>query len=470
MSKRHCIEILTVVTAAAIALSACGSSTADDVNDKSVKEDINTESGTDISSDSDTADGTADSDSGASSMQAEFDALTQNVDWDMSNFYIHMETDEKIDGNTYIRYEDANKNHFAAVKVGNPDTIRMVVELREERLPVLRIGGFEDNVDTFTVPDFVTFCNFSETENFKHVTWSGSFTTIPADTFSDCPWITSVGPVGSGASVEIPDTVEVIDKEAFLRCKNLTNVTVPDGIIQIKEYAFFGCDNLMDIEIPDTVIEIGEYAIPAREDRDSFALPSNIRFFGCRYEFERANEKIRFTWDMSDEYTEITRNSLIGLANGYVNYGGFEELKVPDSVMRIDPYFFENLVNYYRGIVEYDGQTFSRDEFLDYFGSLPDHELIMDRETDYENYMMLDDMDFYYLALYTGDIMQLDRDEANRSGEVFRFSEGWSEAEIKYEDGYWRIELFHNGQPAGRKGYFDDNYSVYPERPDEDAY
>ena len=258
MSKRHCIEILTVVTAAAIALSACGSSTADDVNDKSVKEDMNTESGTDISSDSDTADATADSDSGASAMQAEFDALTQNVDWDMSNFYIHMETDEKIDGNTYIRYEDANKNHFAAVKVGNPDTIRMVVELREERLPVLRIGGFEDDVDTFTVPDFVTFCNFSETENFKHVTWSGSFTTIPADTFSDCPWITSVGPVGSGASVEIPDTVEVIDKEAFLRCKNLTNVTVPDGIIQIKEYAFAGCDNLMDIEIPDTVIEIGE--------------------------------------------------------------------------------------------------------------------------------------------------------------------------------------------------------------------
>lgn len=51
-------------------------------------------------------------------------------------------------------------------------------------------------------------------------------------------------------TVVIPDTVEIIEQEAFLCCSNLKNVSIPKNVINIQSSAFICCDNLNTINIP----------------------------------------------------------------------------------------------------------------------------------------------------------------------------------------------------------------------------
>lgn len=73
--------------------------------------------------------------------------------------------------------------------------------------------------------------------------------------FSMCHSITSVGPVGSGASIEIPNSVIYLGG-AFYWCVQLTTVVLPNSITRIGEDAFVECRNLTTVIIPDSVTYI----------------------------------------------------------------------------------------------------------------------------------------------------------------------------------------------------------------------
>lgn len=57
-------------------------------------------------------------------------------------------------------------------------------------------------------------------------------------------------------SVTVPNSVQEIGTEAFLNCKNLTQVTLSDNLTHIGERAFCGCTSLTGIEIPKGVVRI----------------------------------------------------------------------------------------------------------------------------------------------------------------------------------------------------------------------
>ena len=103
--------------------------------------------------------------------------------------------------------------------------------------------------------------------------------------FMYCTGITSIGPVGSGASVEIPESVTYIRSEAFMYCNSLKSVTIPQSVkyigklafcdcaslaivkfeddsnlMSIHERAFLNCCSLTSINIPESVTSIGEGA------------------------------------------------------------------------------------------------------------------------------------------------------------------------------------------------------------------
>jgi len=59
---------------------------------------------------------------------------------------------------------------------------------------------------------------------------------------------------------EIPDSVKIIEKIAFERCKQLTGITIPDSVQKIGQSAFVGCFGLTGVVIPDSVTEIGDAA------------------------------------------------------------------------------------------------------------------------------------------------------------------------------------------------------------------
>ena len=52
---------------------------------------------------------------------------------------------------------------------------------------------------------------------------------------------------------KIPDSVKIIDDEAFCGCKNLTSITIPDSVMRINTGAFNGCKGLTNVTVPKSV-------------------------------------------------------------------------------------------------------------------------------------------------------------------------------------------------------------------------
>ena len=67
--------------------------------------------------------------------------------------------------------------------------------------------------------------------------------------FSSCKNITSVGVVGSGASIEIPNEVNIIDNGIFQNCSGLTSVTLHSGVTKIGNDVLNKCSGLTNITI-----------------------------------------------------------------------------------------------------------------------------------------------------------------------------------------------------------------------------
>ncbi len=61
-------------------------------------------------------------------------------------------------------------------------------------------------------------------------------------------------------SLELPDTVKTIGREAFSVCSSLTSVSLNDGLETIGSKAFTTCENLPTVRIPCTVTQIGSEA------------------------------------------------------------------------------------------------------------------------------------------------------------------------------------------------------------------
>lgn len=57
-------------------------------------------------------------------------------------------------------------------------------------------------------------------------------------------------------SVQIPDSVRLIQWNVFTDCTNLAQINIPNGVIGIGSESFYGCKSLTSITIPDGVHEI----------------------------------------------------------------------------------------------------------------------------------------------------------------------------------------------------------------------
>lgn len=61
-------------------------------------------------------------------------------------------------------------------------------------------------------------------------------------------------------SVEIPDTVTVIEEKAFYECEDLVSVKISENITEIGDAAFINCKNLKSIRLPASLKTIGSAA------------------------------------------------------------------------------------------------------------------------------------------------------------------------------------------------------------------
>ena len=121
--------------------------------------------------------------------------------------------------------------------------------------------------------------------------------TIAEEAFKSCNGI---------KSVEIPDSVESIGKNAFQYCENLTGVAIGNGVKTIEDYAFDSCDSMTAIVIPDSVESIGAGVFNLCGNLTSVVLGSRVKsigfaaFYQCYKLVEVVNKSAHITIKKED--------------------------------------------------------------------------------------------------------------------------------------------------------------------------
>ncbi len=118
--------------------------------------------------------------------------------------------------------------------------------------------------------------------------------------------------------IDIPDTVETIGVQAFYQCDFLENVIIGNGVELIRFEAFRSCDSLKVVKLGASIKKMEHHAFYSSTNKiyiDNLEAWFNISF-------EEESNPISLT----DEF--------------YVGDKLLTELKIPDSVVSINPYTF----------------------------------------------------------------------------------------------------------------------------------
>ena len=94
-------------------------------------------------------------------------------------------------------------------------------------------------------------------------------------------------------SVEVPDGVVAIGKQAFFMCINLQTVIVPEGVILFGDQCFAACYMLDYIQVPDSLESVGEMAFLGCYALREIEFGENLKFIGsCAFHTCRELERV----------------------------------------------------------------------------------------------------------------------------------------------------------------------------------
>ena len=99
-------------------------------------------------------------------------------------------------------------------------------------------------IQSIVIPDSVTIIQenaFAGLKNLTDVTFGKSVLAIERAAFANCPSI---------VSIELPESLQLIGDEAFKNCTALTTINLPQGLTHIGDSAFEECKVLDRIVIP----------------------------------------------------------------------------------------------------------------------------------------------------------------------------------------------------------------------------
>ena len=209
---------------------------------------------------------------------------------------------------------------------------------------------------------------------------SDSVTTIGDYAFYYCSGLTG--------NLDIPDNVTTIGDYAFYYCSGFTgSLDIQDVVTEIGDYVFYYCYGFTgNLVIPDSVTSIGSDAFYNCDGFTSLELGSNVETIGS-YAFQSCNG---FTGnlDIPDSVTTIG-NAAFNNCNGFTslkignnvktigssafstgsysdNYDNYEgELVIPDSVISIGDYAFENCDGFTSLKLGKNVQTIGTEAFYD---------------------------------------------------------------------------------------------------------
>ena len=182
--------------------------------------------------------------------------------------------------------------------------------------------------------------------------------------FWGCDLLTTAGPVGSGAAVElrwegetpgvvlggfsslvsvsIPDSVTSIGESAFAGCSALASLTIPDSVTSIGEGAFAGCSALASLTIPSSVTSIHEEAFYHMSSLASIAVvDGNAAYWSDGRSLISSDGKLLIYANASGTSYAVP-NAVTEIAHYAFQCGSVVSISIPGSVASIDAWAFYN--------------------------------------------------------------------------------------------------------------------------------
>lgn len=147
------------------------------------------------------------------------------------------------------------KRKGVLTKVKNKDLIILKIDPERFWRKVSAIGSFafcDTDIESIDIPDSVTIINdraFMNCKKLKSVKLPKTLTYIGVFAFS-----------GSNIeNIDLPDSIKVLKYGTFEECNNLGKVKLPSSLQEIASNAFTGC-GIEEIDLPKSVISIGNSA------------------------------------------------------------------------------------------------------------------------------------------------------------------------------------------------------------------
>ena len=143
-------------------------------------------------------------------------------------------------------------------------------------------------------------------------------------------------------------TITVAD-EAFIRCRNLTNIIMPNSITNIGKRAFVYCNALEDISLSNSLTNIGDDVFNSCISLESITIPNSVMSIG----------EMAFV-NCSDLKTVNIGNSVTSIGNdAFSSCTSLESITIPDSVTSIGEWAFDSCSSLASINVSENNQNFS---------------------------------------------------------------------------------------------------------------
>lgn len=158
---------------------------------------------------------------------------------------------------------------------------------------VTEIGSYAFNrclmISSLTIPDGVTSIGDDAFYEIPNVIYYGSATGAPWGAMCINGWVetplvysdatkTTLKACFRNAkgSINIPNTVAIIERYAFNNCDSITCVSIPNSVYAIKKCAFQYCKSLTSVTLPNSLAELGEYTFNNCPALTDISIPSSL--------------------------------------------------------------------------------------------------------------------------------------------------------------------------------------------------
>ena len=127
----------------------------------------------------------------------------------------------------------------------------------------------------------------------------------------------------------IPESVTIIESQAFKNCSGLTNISIPNTVTYISSSAFAGCTSLTSLTIPSSVTSIGDYAFSDCSGLESIIMQNSLEYTNKNI-FNKCDNIREVTFDC--EYIHSIFSDCLSL----------EKVIITDKAIAIDTQAFQN--------------------------------------------------------------------------------------------------------------------------------